>query len=69
MDHGIDLSNKYFLAWTIGVPVSYFFFVITFRGLGLWKEPTRRGSRASDIMVFSYINHWIQIDIDLTNAT
>ena len=55
MDHGIDVSNPYFIVWTAGVPVSYFFFVLLFRGLGLWKEPTRRGSRSSDIMAFQII--------------
>jgi hypothetical protein len=52
MDHRVDFENKYFQVWLVALPLSYGALALTFRALGLWRFPTRYGSRASDILTF-----------------
>lgn len=64
LDHGIDFTNKYFLAWFIGVPVAYLLLAGTFRALGWWnfklqvmkkKKLQDSTTRASDDMAFELV--------------
>jgi hypothetical protein len=51
----VDVTNHNFLLWLIGLPLSYIFFALIFRGMNWWKFSTRKGSRASDIMAFEIV--------------
>jgi hypothetical protein len=55
-DHGIDFSNKHFVAWFIGVPASFLILANLFRSQGWWAF-TLKGTttRASDDLAFEIV--------------
>jgi hypothetical protein len=55
VNHGVDFSNPFFLAWCVIVPAAHVFLIFLFRSMGLWNFKTRGGSRASDIMAFEIV--------------
>lgn len=53
--HGVDINSPFFQGWLVGVPITYFALLALFRALNWWDFPTRKGSRASDIMAFEIV--------------
>ena len=53
-DHGSAL-NWITYTWFVGVPLCYMWLMGTFRSMGLWPEPSRRGTRRSDVLSFQIV--------------
>ena len=55
MDHGVDFSNKHFIAWAIGIPTLHLCATLGLRVAGLFPERSKKGCRGSDIVAFSIV--------------